>query len=350
MHRRSCRHCGPAGNGADPEREDSGIRRLHGDIVDVDAEDICADLRKHRRVPLPLTGSSRLDDDLAGRLDAHGGALEGRKAGVLDVTRNAAADVAPLLRSFRFSHSKLRIGAIENAFETAVIVAAVIGDRRSVARLHAGLIRKLLLADEAAPADILAAQRKLARDPVGQPLQHEASGRTSCAAHRRIGNEIGEHDVELDIEGLQGIGPRKGCERRHSRDQAIGHIGAVVVNAVAAHRQQPPLLIGRNLDIPQLIALLRSRQEMLGPVLDPFDRTPKRLRRERDRNLFRIHRAFRSETAAHIRRDDADGTLVAAQMRSHETADHVRRLRRGPDRQASVTASMAAITARPSME
>ena len=97
--------------------------------------------------------------------------------------------------------------------------------------------------------------------------------------------------------------------------------------------EQPPLRIGRDFDIPQLIALLRGREEMLGAVLDPFDGSPKSLSRERNRNLFRIHCAFRPEATADIGRDDTDGTLVAAEMRGHQAADHVRRLRRGPDSQ-----------------
>ena len=50
--------------------------------------------------------------------------------------------------------------------------------------------------------------------------------------------------------------------------------------------------------------------EILAPVLDPFHRPAKPLRRDRDAGIFRIERALGAEAAADIGRDDAKLIVV----------------------------------------
>jgi hypothetical protein len=229
--------------------------------------------------------------------------------------------------------AEIAAGAVQRRLETCMEVAAVIGDRRAVARLHAGIVGKLLLAHIAPSPHLGGIEPKLARDTVRQPFEHEAGRWSPGAADRRIGDEVGEDDVEANVHGLQGIRTGKRAERRDRRHQAVRHVAAIVVHALAAHAEHPPLPVGGNLQVPGLVALLRRRHEVLTPVFDPFHRPAQCDRRERDGNLFRIERAFRSKAAAHVRRDHAHAPLVAPEMLRNQTADQMRHLGRAPDRQ-----------------
>jgi hypothetical protein len=60
------------------------------------------------------------------------------------------------------------------------------------------------------------------------------------------------------------------------------------VNAAAAHRLHAAFTGECNFDIPDLVALLRCRDEMLAAVLDPLDRPFSRERCKRDGEFFGI--------------------------------------------------------------
>jgi hypothetical protein len=174
------------------------------------------------------------------------------------------------------------IDLLKHQIQGPRIVAAVIGDRRTVAHPAARHIRHLIRADEAAAAHVLARQGEAARDAIGETLQHEGGVRAAGAAYRRRRHEIGQHDVDCDVERLERIRPGEGRQRRRRQDEAVGRIGAVVVDAAPAHTEHAALRITSDLQRPELVALLRRSQEMLLPVLDPLDRAPAGDRRERD--------------------------------------------------------------------
>ena len=94
--------------------------------------------------------------------------------------------------------------------------------------------------------------------------------------------------------------------------------------------------VGRQRDfgIVGLAALMRGGEEMLEPVLDPFDRAIEFSRRPRDHHLLGIEQHdLRAEAAADKRRDHAHLPLAHAQHGGKPVAQEYRRLRRVPDRE-----------------
>ena len=102
---------------------------------------------------------------------------------------------------------------------------------------------------------------------------------------------------------------------------------------LAAHAEQAAVVVEGDLEIPILVALLDRGEEMLAPVLDPFDRPPQEQARRRERDLFRIHDELGAEAAADVGRDHAHLVLVEPQQHHQEGAHLVGELRRGPQRQ-----------------
>jgi hypothetical protein len=67
--------------------------------------------------------------------------------------------------------------------------------------------------------------------------------------------------------------------------------------------------IDRDLEIPNLISLLRRGNEVLATILNPLDRAPEQNCRERDHELFAVEYELRAESSSDIRGDDAYGFL-----------------------------------------
>src|SRR6478735_5810272 len=111
------------------------------------------------------------------------------------------------------------------------------------------------------------------------PLDGPARG---TQPRRRRRDEIGEDDIDRNVERLERVRAGKRGERRCREYEAVGRVGAVVVNAAAAHRLHAAFTGECNFDIPDLVALLRCRDEMLAAVLDPLDRPFSRERCKRD--------------------------------------------------------------------
>ena len=170
---------------ADAERERGRVRGLDADILGPEPQLIGADLREHGGVALALGRGARLQQDLAVRLHPDGRALEGREARVLDIAGEAEADVAaPGARRGLARRKIRRADPFERPVEAGMIIAAVVLDRTAVPRRHAGRVRKLVLADEAPPADLGAVEAELARHPVDEPFEHEADIGPPGAPHR----------------------------------------------------------------------------------------------------------------------------------------------------------------------
>ena len=110
----------------------------------------------------------------------------------------------------------------------------------------------------------------------------------------------------------------------------------MVVDQRAANSKQAGLAIHGNLDIPVLIALLRSCDEMLEAILDPFDRPLEDDGAQRNADVFGVENELRSEAAAHIRGHDADRVLVETQHVAKHAQCGVRHLGRGPHRQTLI--------------
>ena len=103
------------------------------------------------------------------------------------------------------------------------------------------------------------------------------------------------------------------------------------MNERAAHAADARIGVDRDLDVPELVALLRGRDEVLAAILDPFHRAAEQQRRERGDDLLLIEHEFRAEAAADVGRDHADLVLVAAEQIAEKAHRHMRRLRRAVD-------------------
>ena len=85
---------------------------------------------------------------------------------------------------------------------------------------------------------------------------------------------------------------------------------------------------------PILIAFLDRGDEMLAPVLDPFQRSLQQLRRRGHRDILGIDAELGAEAAADIGRRHAQPVLVDAEIGAEILVEIVRLLGRGPDRDA----------------
>ena len=56
----------------------------------------------------------------------------------------------------------------------------------------------------------------------------------------------------------------------------------------AAQAEDLAVAVDRELQVPELVALLVGAEEILAPVLDPFDRAAEHARRGGDARIFRI--------------------------------------------------------------
>ena len=93
--------------------------------------------------------------------------------------------------------------------------------------------------------------------------------------------------------------------RRVVRDvDALRRIGTLVVEQRAAHAEDQPLTVERNLEVPLLIAFLDRGQKVLAAVLDPFDRAAEQAGGERHHHLLGIDQVLCAEPATDIGRDD----------------------------------------------
>src|SRR3546814_2251856 len=102
---------------------------------------------------------------------------------------------------------------------------------------------------------------------------------------------------------------RKTAYDRGSNDWSSG-VGSSDLAAANAADSARPVDGGRGL--PILVALLMGGDEMLAPVLDPFDRAAERHRDRRNEDVLGIGLHLRPEAAADVRSDDAH--LVRRQL------------------------------------
>ena len=91
--------------------------------------------------------------------------------------------------------------------------------------------------------------------------------------------------------------------------------------------------VDRDLEIPDLISLLRGGDEMLAAILDPFHRTLEQDRNKSDDELLGIENQLGPEPSPNVGRDDANGFLLASEHFSDQAHCGMWRLRGAPDRQ-----------------
>src|SRR5205823_5658279 len=88
--------------------------------------------------------------------------------------------------------------------------------------------------------------------------------------------------------------------------------------------------IHRNVERPILIALLGGIGEMLTPVLDPFHRAPRELRRSYDGDVFGIDAELWTEATPDVGSCHPHPALVESKQKGEGLEEVMRFLRRGP--------------------
>ena len=99
--------------------------------------------------------------------------------------------------------------------------------------------------------------------------------------------------------GRHAIGPGQhgGGEVGHGR-RVRAHVGAVVVEEFVVDAEDAALCIDGGAHAMLLLARMVGGDQMLAPILDPFDRAAEFQRGGADQNIFRIEFAANAEAAA----------------------------------------------------
>jgi len=115
--------------------------------------------------------------------------------------------------------------------------------------------------------------------------------------------------------------------------QPVGIVGSAVVQEDVLDAQNAPVIGDRHFRVVNLSPLMGGGEEMLQPVLDPFDRPVQPHRHPRQQHLLGVeHHDLGTEAAADERRDHADLALVEPEHGGEAVADEHRRLGGIPDR------------------
>ncbi len=186
----------------------------------------------------------------------------------------------------------------------AGVVARVVDQRPAVLEHQALVIGHLVGLDEVARAYLSPVQAQLRRDRVDGALHHEAAVRPPRAAIRGDQHRIRIQRVELDPVRVRLVRAEQ-LGRGHDRhDQAVRHVGAVVVPEPHRQAADPAVVLEADGDVMLLGPLVRAGDEVLAPVLGELHRPQQLPGRPRHQHLLRprVH-DLHPEAAADIRGD-----------------------------------------------
>ncbi len=170
--------------------------------------------------------------------------------------------------------------------------------------------RHLGVGDEVAAAQFDTVDAQILRRHVDQPLAEEIAlepaGRAIGPDRRLVGG--GERRLDMDVGDAIGAGDHLRAIARRGR--AVGaDIGAHVGMEPPAHAEDGAVAPAGDLELAIELAGMVAGEEMLAPVLDPFDRPAEMARREGDEEILGIELAAHAEAAADIVLDHRDGVL-----------------------------------------
>ena len=297
--------------GAHPERHPIGVAVDDVDILHRDAEMVRHHLREGGLMALAVAVAAHEHAHLAGRLDAHHGALEQagaraeradhrrrRDAARLDVGGKPDAEVAALGAGGRLPGAERFVADhLQRLVQHAGVVAAVVLQR------HLGLVAGLLDAverrDEVAPAQLAGIDPQLVGGRVDQPLQHIGGLGPPGAAQRVHRHGVGEHRGHVHIDRRRGVQPlqqRAVQVGRHTGGEGrqVGShvgVGSDPQAGERAVRVEPQLRPGH------MVAALRVGDEALAALRGPLDRALELARAPDRQHLFRVVEDLAAETA-----------------------------------------------------
>ena len=115
---------------------------------------------------------------------------------------------------------------------------------------------------------------KWTADRIDQALQKDRRLRPAGAAIGVHRHGVGEDADHVGVDRLEAIDARQHLGARHGRDHRRegGIIGAHVGDVAGAQRQEPAILVQRQLDIGDVVAALRVAQERLAALTGPLHR------------------------------------------------------------------------------
>ncbi len=331
--------------GAGGVRRHRGVAMHHRDRVDGNAQHLVGDLRQRRLHALAMGMHADADLEPAVGRETDGGLLvagreriargaeqRGPVRGHLDVIGEADADEGvaavplvplPLPRTDRGKADRLTCGV-----EAAAIIAAVVGVAGHADIGHSAAGHEIVAPHVAG----LAPHR--ARDGIDGQLHGEADAGARNAAIRNDRRLVGCDREGADTVGRKRIGAGQmpaGHGALETGGERPGRIGARVDGDLGIEPQELAALIGISRDNVVMLATIGAGNQMLAAILDPAERPPEFQREPGDAELLGLQHALVAETAADIRRDDADAALRDAEVLGERGADHVRHLRRGID-------------------
>ena len=208
--------------------------------------------------------------------------FERAAAGALHAVADADAEIAAFGSRARLPLGEAGIAdGVHRELLTGREVAAVERDAGARARLQRRGVGHLVGRHQIAAPHLGAVERKRVGDGVEHALHRERALGIAGAAHRHGRDLVGLDHLHVELVGRQDVGTRQRRRRVERQVDALRRVGALVVDHAAAHAEQPAVVVERDLEIPILVALLDRRQEMLAPILDPFDRPPQHQRRRR---------------------------------------------------------------------
>ena len=171
------------------------------------------------------------------------------------------------------------------------------------------------------------------RREIQQPFHHEHAVLAAGAAIGRDDRQVGEHLRERAVVVRHHIGAEQGALAVDRHRQPVGIVGAAIVQEHVLDAENAAVAAERDFGVVDLAAFMGGGEEMLQPVLDPFDRPVQLHRRPGQQHFLGVeHHDLRPETAADEGRDDADLAFVEAKHAGKAVADEYRRLRGVPDR------------------
>ena len=306
---RAPRHHGAAtGEGARAPMELPSVARDHVHVRHVYAQDLGDDLSEYGKVALSLRPHPRRQPHAAARLDGDPRALVRPDPRPLDVAHYADPHVTPrrLEPRLLLPHEARIVDGLERLVQRGLVVAAVVGEGRRVLEQNLVVEGELVRPEQVLTTDLGAVDAELLGREIQEPLDHEHPVLTPGASHRGDDRLVREDRGELAFVARDVVGAEQGALTVDRHGEAVGIVGARVVQEDVLHTEDLAVLRHGELGVVDLAALLRGGEEVLLAILGPLHGAAQPYRRPRDQHLLRVeHHDFRPETAAYERRDHA---------------------------------------------
>ena len=313
-----------------------GVAFLHVDVVCRDAQLLRDDLGEGGLVALPLGLHPELQHRLAGRMDAQLGGVEHAQAG--DVVLLALAGSDHLRETGDADSHQLTACALLRLLAAQLVISDLLQCQSQCARIvtavvlpaGGGVVREGLGSDEVPQAQLGGVDAQLDGGVLDEAFdQVRGLGDTErTAVGDTAGRLVRVGAVGDDVRCRDVVRP--GDDVKETRLEParlrVGEEGPVVAQQHDAKADEPIVRVDRELAGHVIVARESGRDEVLGAILDPLDRTPQQQRRSGGDDVARIDRNLVAEAASDVRGDDADLLFGQAGHQGEQGAMGVRGL------------------------